>query len=84
MGIAVYPGSFDPITYGHLDIIQRGRRVFDRLIVAVLHNASKQPLFTLEERMYLIREVTKEMPNVEVDSFDGLLVDYIRSIQADV
>jgi pantetheine-phosphate adenylyltransferase len=84
MSIAVYPGSFDPITYGHLDIIRRGCRVFDRLIVAVLHNASKQPLFTVEERMALIREVTKEMPNVEVDSFDGLLVDYIRSIKADV
>ncbi|MEW9034164.1 MAG: pantetheine-phosphate adenylyltransferase, partial [Planifilum fimeticola] len=84
MSIAVYPGSFDPITYGHLDIIRRGCRVFDRLIVAVLHNASKQPLFTVEERMALIHEVTKEMPNVEVDSFDGLLVDYIRSIKADV
>lgn len=84
MGIAVYPGSFDPITYGHLDIIQRGSRVFDRLIVAVLHNSSKKPLFTLEERMRLIREVTRDIPNVEVDCFEGLLVDYIRSIKADV
>src|SRR5690606_41460230 len=84
MSIAVSPGSSDPITYGHLDIIRSGSRVLDRLIVAVLHNASKKPRFTLEERMELIREVTKGMPNVEVDSFDGLLVDYIRSVKADV
>lgn len=78
MFIAVYPGSFDPVTYGHLDIIQRGAKVFDKVIVAVLENPSKQPLFTIEERVQLLREVTQEMENVEVDSFDGLLVDYMR------
>jgi pantetheine-phosphate adenylyltransferase len=84
MKIAVYPGSFDPVTYGHLDIIQRGAKVFDKIIVAVLINASKNPLFTVEERKELIREATKDMPMVEVDSFDGLLVDYLHKRQANV
>lgn len=78
MFITVYPGSFDPVTYGHLDIIQRGAKVFDKVIVAVLENPSKQPLFTVEERVRLLVEVTQEIENVEVDSFDGLLVDYMR------
>ena len=78
MKIALYPGSFDPITNGHLDIIERGSKVFDRLIVAILVNAQKQTLFTVEERMDMIREVTRTRPHVEVDHFEGLLVDYAR------
>ena len=74
--IAVYPGSFDPITNGHLDLIVRGAMLFDRLVVAILSNESKAPLFTVEERMATLREVVRECPNVEVDSFHGLLVDY--------
>lgn len=84
MTIAVYPGSFDPLTYGHLDIIQRSSKVVDHLIVAVLHNAQKQPLFSVDERKALISEVVSGMKNVEVDSFDGLLVDYVRERNADV
>ncbi|OEG00348.1 pantetheine-phosphate adenylyltransferase [Vulcanibacillus modesticaldus] len=79
---AVYPGSFDPVTYGHLDIIQRGSRIFDKVTVAVLINPYKNPLFTVEERVELIKEVTKDMPNVEVDSFHGLLIDYMRQKNA--
>ena len=78
MVIAVYPGSFDPITNGHLDLIERGARLCDRLIVAVLGNESKQPLFTVAERMEMLRETVRDYPNVEVDSFEGLLVDYAR------
>lgn len=74
--VAVYPGSFDPLTNGHVDIILRGARLFDRIIVAVLKNAEKQPLFTPEERVSTIREVFADYPNVEADSFEGLLVDY--------
>lgn len=74
--IAVYPGSFDPITNGHLDLIVRGAMLFDRLVVAILRNESKAPLFTVEERMATLREVVRECPNVEVDSFHGLLVDF--------
>lgn len=76
--MAVYPGSFDPITYGHLDIIERGKKVFDKIIVAVLINSSKDPLFSVEERTEMIREATRHMSNIEVDSFDGLLVDYLE------
>jgi pantetheine-phosphate adenylyltransferase len=80
MSIAVCPGSFDPVTYGHLDIIQRGAKVFDKVIVAVLINRNKtNPVFTVEERLELLREVTKDMPNVEVDTFNGLLVDYMHT-----
>jgi pantetheine-phosphate adenylyltransferase len=78
MSIAVCPGSFDPVTKGHLDIIQRGAKVFDKVIVAVLVNRNKNPLFSLVERVELLKEVTKHMPNVEVDHFEGLLVDYMR------
>ena len=74
--IAIYPGSFDPITNGHLDLIERGSRVVERLIVAVLRNESKKALFSVEERMEIVREVAKPYANVEVGSFDGLLVDY--------
>ncbi|RJE86704.1 pantetheine-phosphate adenylyltransferase [Paenibacillus sp. 1011MAR3C5] len=82
--IAVYPGSFDPVTYGHLDIIQRSAKQFDRLIVAVLNNTSKNPLFSVAERKELLREVTKDLPNVEIDSFRDLLVRFMRSKEADV
>jgi pantetheine-phosphate adenylyltransferase len=74
--IAIYPGSFDPITNGHLDLIQRGSRLFDRLIVSILRNEEKEPLFSAEERIEMLREVAEPYPNVEVDAFDGLLVDY--------
>ena len=73
---AVYPGSFDPVTYGHLDVIKRAAEVFDILIVAVLDNNKKTPLFSVEERVNIIKEATKDIPNVEVDSFSGLLVNY--------
>jgi pantetheine-phosphate adenylyltransferase len=73
---AIYPGSFDPITNGHLDLIQRGARMFGRLTVAILRNESKAPMFSVEERMEMLSEVVAKYPNVEVDSFDGLLVDY--------
>ena len=74
--IAVYPGSFDPITNGHLDLIQRALRVFDHIVVAVATNAFKQSLFTIEERMEMIRESLKDYPQVTIDSFEGLLVNY--------
>ncbi|MFB6466523.1 pantetheine-phosphate adenylyltransferase [Cytobacillus sp. Hz8] len=80
--IAVCPGSFDPITYGHIDIIKRGAKVFDQVRVVVMHNSSKHPLFTPEERIQLIREVTKDIPNVEVDSSSGLLMDYAKKVNA--
>ena len=82
--IAIYPGSFDPITNGHLDLIERGSRLVDRLIVAILRNETKQPLFTVEERMEMLREVVSVYPNVEVDCFHGLLVDYARAHNATV
>jgi pantetheine-phosphate adenylyltransferase len=82
--IAIYPGSFDPVTNGHLDLIERGEKMFDLLIVAVLRNAEKQPLFTLSERIEMLREVTQKWPSVEVDVFDGLLVDYARKKHAGV
>jgi len=74
--VAIYPGSFDPITYGHLDLIERGSRLFSRLIVAILSNDSKEPLFSVSERMEMLAQSVKVFPNVEVDSFNGLLVDY--------
>jgi pantetheine-phosphate adenylyltransferase len=76
--IAIYPGSFDPVTNGHLDLIERGEKMFDRLIVAVLKNAEKDPMFTTGERVEMLREVTKRWDSVEVDVFEGLLVDYAR------
>ncbi|SEF56549.1 pantetheine-phosphate adenylyltransferase [Paenibacillus sp. UNC499MF] len=77
--IAVYPGSFDPVTNGHLDIIRRAAKVFDKLIVAVLNNTSKNPLFSLEERIELLTKVTRDIPNVEVDGFRDLLINYMES-----
>jgi pantetheine-phosphate adenylyltransferase len=76
--VAIYPGSFDPVTNGHLDLIGRGEKMFDQLIVAVLRNAEKEPLFSLSERVDMLREVTDHWETVEVDVFDGLLVDYAR------
>src|SRR5271170_2355503 len=81
---AIYPGSFDPVTNGHLDLIARGARIFDRLVVAVLRNLDKAPLFSAHERAEMLREVTGEWSNVEVDLFDGLLVDYVRRREAQV
>ena len=78
MTIALYPGSFDPVTSGHLNIIQRAANIFDKLIVCVMVNAGKNPMFTLEERVELIRRVTKSLPNVEVDSSSELLADYAK------
>jgi pantetheine-phosphate adenylyltransferase len=77
--IAIYPGSFDPLHNGHVDIIQRGSRLFDRIVVAILLNIEKAPLFTVDERVEIAREVFRGNPNVEVDTFDGLLVDYARA-----
>jgi pantetheine-phosphate adenylyltransferase len=74
--VAIYPGSFDPLTNGHLDLIRRSGKLVDRLIVAVLNNTSKQPLFSVEERKSMLTEATADLAHVEVDSFDGLLVDY--------
>jgi pantetheine-phosphate adenylyltransferase len=76
--IAVCPGSYDPVTYGHLDLIERGARVFDRLIVAVLRNIQKEPLFNLAERVEMLKEGTRHLENVEIDVFEGLLVDFAR------
>jgi len=80
--IAVYPGTFDPVTHGHLDLVDRGRRQYDRLILAVLRHDSKTPLFSIDERIGLLKEAVRDWPDVEVDSFDGLLVDYARSVGA--
>lgn len=82
--IAIYPGSFDPVTNGHLDLIERGEKMFDRVIVAVLKNTDKQPLFTTNERVEMLREATAHWPAVEVDVFEGLLVDYARKRGAGV
>ena len=82
--LAVYPGSFDPLTNGHVDIISRGARLFDRIIVAILVNAEKAPLFTMDERVEITRSVFKTHSNVEVDTFDGLLVDYVERRNAQV
>src|SRR5262249_17595006 len=82
--LAVYPGSFDPITNGHVDIISRGARLFDRIVVAMLVNAEKSPLFSMEERVEIARAVFRDHKNVEVDTFDGLLVDYVVRRNAQV
>src|SRR5450631_1795630 len=84
MTLAVYPGSFDPLTNGHVDIITRGVRLFDGIIVAIAANAEKAPLFTMDERVEIARGVFKDHRNVEVDTFDGLLVDYMERRHADV
>lgn len=82
--IAVYPGTFDPVTNGHLDLVERGRRHFDRLILAILRNEDKQPVFSVSERIALIEDAVSGWTNVEADSFDGLLVDYAKRVGASV
>ncbi|HVA93932.1 MAG TPA: pantetheine-phosphate adenylyltransferase [Candidatus Dormibacteraeota bacterium] len=82
--LAIYPGSFDPVTNGHLDLIERGAKIFDRLAVSILRNFDKEPLFTLEERVEMLREVVRPWRNVEVGVFSGLLVDYARQREASV
>ena len=81
---AIYPGSFDPITFGHLDIIERSSKIVDELVIGVLNNSAKNSLFSLEERVSMIEEMTKDLPNVTVSSFNGLLVDYMREIGATI
>lgn len=76
MSRAIYPGSFDPVTFGHLDIIRRASKIFDEVIVGILNNPEKSPLFSVEERVKMLEEVTSDLPNVKIDSFSGLLVDY--------
>lgn len=82
MKVAIYPGSFDPITNGHLDIIERASKMCDSLIVSIIYNPNKQPLFTLEERVELVKEVVKQYSNVSVESFSGLLIDYAKQKEA--
>ena len=84
MTTAMYPGSFDPVTRGHLDIIKRASRMFDKLIVAVLNNSAKTPLFTVEQRVEMLRECCKDIPNVEIASFDGLTVNFAKAQGATV
>lgn len=79
MATAIYPGSFDPITYGHIDIIRRAAKTVDRLVIGVLNNTSKTPLFTSEERVEMIREAVKDIPNVTVEAFSGLSVDFAKA-----
>ena len=84
MKTAIYPGSFDPMTYGHLDIIKRAADIFDHLTVAVLNNNVKTPLFSVEERVNILKEATKDLPNVKVESFSGLLIEYAKEKQIHV
>lgn len=84
MVTAVYPGSFDPATYGHLDVIRRASVSFDRVVVGVLHNSAKSPLFSVAERVNILEYITKDIPNVKVQSFDGLSVNFARSCEAKV
>ena len=84
MRTAIYPGSFDPVTYGHIDIIKRSAKMVDKLIIGVLSNSSKTPLFSVEERVNMLKEVTKDIPNVEVTSFAGLLIDFADACNAKI
>ena len=84
MGKAIYPGSFDPVTFGHFDMIKRSAAIMDELIVGVLNNSAKNSLFSVDERVSMLKELTKDIPNVTVDSFDGLLVDYMKKIGATI
>ena len=81
-GIAIYPGSFDPTTNGHLDLIQRGSKIFEELVVAVLRNSEKTPMFSLGERLEMLKELTADLRNIRIDTFDGLMVEYAKSIEA--
>jgi len=83
MRTVIYPGSFDPVTFGHLDLVQRASRLFDRVIVAIACNESKEPLFTLQERQELVRQAVEHLPNVEIGALTGLLVDYVIKRKAD-
>jgi pantetheine-phosphate adenylyltransferase len=80
--VAIYPGSFDPVTNGHIDIIERGLKLFDKIIVSILHNPGKKCLFTLEERLEMLKDSTRKFKNIEIDSFDGLLVNYAATRKA--
>lgn len=82
--IAVYPGTFDPVTFGHIDLIKRASRIFDKVIVAVAHNEQKGVLFSVEERVDMLKDAVRDLKNVEVDSFEGLVVDYVKSRQSRV
>jgi len=82
--IAVYPGTFDPVTFGHIDVIKRASRIFEKVVVAVAHNRSKGTLFSVEERVAMLRDAVKEIPNVSVDDFDGLVVEYVRKAGSNV
>ncbi|MGN0346785.1 MAG: pantetheine-phosphate adenylyltransferase, partial [Lachnospiraceae bacterium] len=79
MNRAIYPGSFDPVTFGHLDVIRRASGMFDEITVSVLNNTGKSPLFSVDERVKILKEVTKDLSNVKVESFSGLLIDYARN-----
>lgn len=81
---AIYPGSFDPVTFGHLDIIQRSANLFDEIIVGVLNNTSKSPLFSVEERVNMLKEATRDIKNIKIASFSGLLVDFVKETEASV
>ena len=81
---AIYPGSFDPLTLGHLDMIERSAKIVDELVIGVLNNSAKNSLFSIDERVSMIKEMTESMPNVTVASFDGLLVDYMKEINATI
>ncbi|MCI7262623.1 MAG: pantetheine-phosphate adenylyltransferase [Otoolea sp.] len=84
MKTAIYPGSFDPVTLGHYDIIERASKIFDKLIVGVLINSAKSPLFSVEERVKMLEDVTSDLPNVEIRAFNGLLIDFVRQNDANV
>ena len=81
-GRAIYPGSFDPPTNGHLDLIRRGAQIFEELVVAILRNSEKTPMFSVSERLEMLKELTADLPNVRIDTFDGLMVEYAKSIDA--
>ncbi len=81
-GLAIYPGSFDPPTNGHLDLIERGAKIFEDLVVAILRNSEKSPMFSVAERLEMLRQLTRDLSNVRIDTFDGLTVEYAKSIEA--
>lgn len=81
---AIYPGSFDPVTFGHIDMIERSARMVDELVVAVLNNSAKNPLFSVEERVSMLEGITSHIPNVKIQFFDGLLIDYAKEIEATI